>query len=620
MDIELLEIRDFLATCHPFDQLPQDELDRLPRFLELTYLRREREVYSPHSLNEYLYIIRSGAVEIRDEQNHLLSQLGEGDSFGARSLLRGHTLYRVNTLEDTLFYKLPSHRFIKLCESYENIAFYFHADIAQRLHNAVTSPVADHQHSEGLMTQKISNIMNASWIGLPGDTSIQTAARAMTEQKASAILVIDNERLVGIVTDRDLCSRCLAVNLDSNSPIKQIMSSTPMTIDHEDFAATALITMSRHNIHHLPVVNRHQVMGIVSVTDLMQNQSTSPVYLVSDIYRHTTINQLADTSRLLPRVMLNLVNSDASADSIGRMISFIGEAITTRLIQLAEEKLGPPPVPYCWLNFGSLARHEQNAVSDQDNGLVMSDDYEAERHDSYFLQLATFVSDGLSACGYEYCPGDIMATNTHWRQPLSQWKKYFSQWINKPEPKALMHASIFFDMRGIHGEFNLVAELKQHINSMAQSNSIFLAHLAGNALHMSPPLGFFRRFVLVHDGKHDNTLDLKHNGVVPIIDLARIYALAKGIDAVNTRQRLLAAAGQGDVSTSGADDLMDALELIGRVRCHHQASLIAADKPIDNFVSPDALSNLERNQLKSAFEIVRTMQEALGQRFQAGRF
>jgi CBS domain-containing protein len=398
------------------------------------------------------------------------------------------------------------------------------------------------------------------------------------------------------------------------------MTPEPFTISQDDYAFYALMLMSRHNIRHLPVKSKDQIVGVISATDLIQRQSASPVYLVADVYRQSSVAQLADVSNLIPQVLVNLVDADATAHSIAYMISSIGDAITVRLLQLAQEQLGPAPVSWCWLSFGSLARMDQTARSDQDNGLLLSDDYDAKLHGEYFEKLARFVNDGLNACGYEYCPGDIMASNSKWRQPLSGWKKYFSNWINRPEPKALMHASIFFDMRRIHGDRDLLLNLHSYVLQQSKANRIFLAHLTGNAMHLEPPLGFFRRFVLVHDGEHNNTLDLKHNGVVPIIDLARIYALAGSIDAINTRSRLEAAAGCGEVSSQGAQDLRDALELISMTRLRHQARLISAGKRANNFIPPDELSNFERNHLKEAFEIVRTMQAALGQRYQAGRF
>jgi CBS domain-containing protein len=275
-------------------------------------------------------------------------------------------------------------------------------------------------------------------------------------------------------------------------------------------------------------------------------------------------------------------------------------------------------VPYAFVVEGSMARHEQTALSDQDNGIVVSDDFRPKAHEEYFQAIVKFVCDGLDACGYEYCPGEIMATTAKWRQPLRVWKKYFAKWIEEPQPKALMHSSIFFDMRAIHGDLSLFDELKAHVLRKSTENRIFLSYMAANAMSLRPPLGVFGSFVLIRGGEHHKSLDLKHNGVVPIIDLARIYALSGGIPDVNTRDRLDAAAG-GAVSKEGAADLREALEFISSVRLAHQANAIRRGKKPDNFVRPYELTAFERSHLKDAFALVRSMQATLEQRYQTDR-
>jgi CBS domain-containing protein len=319
-------------------------------------------------------------------------------------------------------------------------------------------------------------------------------------------------------------------------------------------------------------------------------------------------------------MLVTLVEANASANSIGHIVSSVGEAINCRLLALAEESLGPPPVPYAWLTGGSLGRREQTAHSDQDNCLLLSDAYQAAAHGGYFEALSELVCDGLDGCGYVYCPGEIMAKTPRWRQPLAVWKGYFDKWIDQPEPKALMHACIFFDLRCLYGDSALFSELQSHILDRAARNRIFHAFMASNALTHQPPTGFFRNFVLIKDGVHDHTLDLKHNGVVPITDLARVQALAGGVAAVNTHERLEAVASQGALSRDGAANLRDALEFIGTVRLRHQARRIQAGNPPDNFMAPKDLSPFERNHLKDAFAVVRTIQAAFSQRYQAGRF
>jgi CBS domain-containing protein len=316
---------------------------------------------------------------------------------------------------------------------------------------------------------------------------------------------------------------------------------------------------------------------------------------------------------------VHLIGSGATANHVGQAISAVTDAITLRLIELAEAELGPPPVPYAWLAGGSQGRREQSSHSDQDNALLIAD-HMSETDDVWFKALAERVNDGLNACGYVYCPGEVMAKNPKWRQPLRIWTKYFTTWIKRPEPMALMLSSVFFDLRALHDPEGLFGELQERVVKLSKTNRIYIAYMAANALKHRPPLGFFRNFVLIHGGEHDRTVDIKHRGTVPIIDLARVYALSAGLDEINTIERLQAAAETTAVSRDGAANLIDAFELINTLRMRHQAKQLRRGEQADNFLEPGQLSPLERGHLKDAFVLINTMQESLGQRYQAGRF
>jgi CBS domain-containing protein len=377
--------------------------------------------------------------------------------------------------------------------------------------------------------------------------------------------------------------------------------------------------MTRLNVHHLPVLDDGRVAGILTTTDLTRFQSANAVYLVGDIHKAKDIDTLVQISAKVGELQVHLVNGGATADQVGQAVSAVTDAITLRLLELAEAELGSPPVPYAWMAGGSQARREQSSHSDQDNALLIADHMRPE-DDAYFAALAAYVNDGLNACGYVYCPGDVMAKNPKWRQPLRLWKKYFVNWIEKPEPMALMLASVFFDLRAVYDPEGLFEELHEQVLDLCRANRIFIAYMAANALKHRPPLGFFRNFVLIHGGEHDHTFDIKHRGTVPIIDLARVYALSAGIPEINTLERLEVAAEHSAVSKEGSANLIDAAEFIGTLRIRHQARLLRRGEKADNFLSPDELSPLERGHLKDAFILINTMQESLGQRYQAGRF
>ena len=566
---EVTDLVRFLQATPPFYALAREQVARVARQLNVTYVPSGTCVLDVGEDTDVLSLVRSGAVELTNESGALVAQLGEGEFFGYPALLTGAPARRrVVAIEDTLLYLIPEAEFDRLRGASDTVDRFFARAHSDRIHDAVR------EEQQGMpLATPLRALLSRDPVTAAPDVPIRRAAETMRDARVSCLLLCDGDALVGLVTDRDLRNRALAGGRDPEEPIRSIMTANPVTVTADQFAFEALLTMSRRNVHHLPVMDGSgQVAGVVTATDLMRLQADNPVYVVGEVWKQD-------------------------------------------LLAMAEAELGPPPVPYAWLALGSQARFEQTAHSDQDNALLLSNDA-TDAHDDYFHQLATVVCDGLNACGYEYCPGEVMATTDRWRQPLKGWKRTFRTWIDEPTPKALMHATIFFDLRHIHGAPSLTRELRSFILDRTAQNSIFLACLTTNALESKVPLGFFRQFVLTRHGDHEDALDLKHNGVVPIVDIARIYALAHGVGAVNTRERLKALADNGRMNAGDAADLRDALAFIAQVRLEHQAAQIADGDEPDNFVAPRALSDFERRHLKDAFKMVSTMQSALGQRYQ----
>jgi len=310
-----------------------------------------------------------------------------------------------------------------------------------------------------------------------------------------------------------------------------------------------------------------------------------------------------------------MVNLGRDVEQIGRMVTLITDAFTIRLIQLAEQRLGTPPVAYAWVVFGSQAREAQTARTDQDNGIVLERDAVGDEV-TYFAELSKLVCDGLDRLGYVYCPGEVMALNAKWRVSLAKWKRHFDGWIDQPTPKSVMYSSIFFDIRCVYGDCQLVEKLQSHASTRARDNKIFRRFMAANVLTHRPPLGFFRRFVQEDDGSQSEGLNLKHRGIVPITGLVRIRALESGIKEANTYRRMELATASGGMNENDASSLRDALRLINRIRLNHQsAQMMAGEKP-SNFVPVEDLSPLLRRNLKAAFMLVEEAQKALALRYQ----
>ncbi|HDK37974.1 MAG TPA: cyclic nucleotide-binding/CBS domain-containing protein [Thiolapillus brandeum] len=617
MEIELQEIRDFIAAIPPFDRLPKDILNALTTALKIQYVRRGGDIPADRNAPPTLHILRQGAIAMYSGQDNLMGMLGEGDictSFCAAEVMPD---FYVKATEDTLLYSISCDELSRLVKDDQSILHFIRHSAAQRLKQAVTH--MQEQSNSTLLHTYAGDICHTPLVTAIPNDSIRKCAVLMSDKSVSSLVILEENEPVGMVTDRDIRKRCVACDLDVNTHISEIMTRNIISLSASDSLFDALLVMTRNQVHHLPVFSDEgEIIGVITTTDIMRQEGLSAVHLTSTIRKAESLEELADASKMLPRIQLQLVNMGADLHHLGYAITAISGAITRRLIELAEEKLGPPPVPYAWIAAGSQARREQTSHSDQDNGIIISDKMQPG-DDSWFESLARFVNDGLNACGFVYCPGDVMASNSKWRQTTSIWQTYFNQWIEEPEPMALMLSSIFFDLRVIHGKEKLLKKIRKNILQKAPNNQLFLAHMARNALTHRPPLGFFRDFVLVHDGQHDDTLDLKHSGLVPIIDMARIYALAEGLNEINTEDRLRAAAGTASLSKGGSANLLDAFEFISNLRLEHQAAQIEAGESPDNFMSPKQLSKLEREHLKDAFKVVQTMQANLEMRYHTDR-
>lgn len=617
MDIELSEISSFIQSIPPFDSLPQPALARLIRELSINYVRKN-ETLPPKGIDEArLYIVRKGALSCMANEDELISRLGEGDlctEFCKKILHLPNDIQErpqriIKSDEDCLVYSVDCEVIRELSEQFPSIHEYFSYNSSQRLKQRMSKVNEDAVISSSLMNTSVSDFYHSPVAGIDKEQSIQEAAKEMTEKGYSCLVVLDKGDLIGLVTDKDIRRRCVAEGLPITTSVSEIMTNHMSTIDLRNNAYDALMTMTSKHIHHLPVTENGKVVGMVTVTDLMNNEGHNAVNFSSIIRKAKTLEELKEISDLLPKLQIRLAKLGASADHVGKSISAITMAFTKRLIEMAEEKYGQAPVPYAWLAAGSQARQEQLAHSDQDNGIIICDSMKPY-DDAWFESLAHFVCDGLASCGFIYCPGDIMATNPKWRQPMKVWQSYFDGWVDTPTPQALLNSSVFFDLETICGDTSLLDTVRKNLLKKTTKSSLFIAHLSKNALGLRPPLGFFRDFVLKQNGKHKDTLDLKHNGIAPIVDLARIYALSGGISAVNTIERIKQAANTPAISKSSAENLIDAYEFLGLLRVNHQASKLMLGEEPDNYLSPKELSKLEREHLKDAFKVIKTLQDA----------
>ncbi|MCC5954822.1 MAG: cyclic nucleotide-binding/CBS domain-containing protein [Natronohydrobacter sp.] len=596
------KVLEFLQNVHPYDSLPQDELVRVASCFSRSEVPAGTVIYSVGDPITGVYLVKSGTIEVTDTHGALVSMLSPRNSFGERGLMRdGLAVTTATTTSDAVILCLPADELRHLIANFPSF---------ERFFSRGKSGAAARQND--LATLKVADLMARKPMSVTTSTTAQEAAQLMRQHRFSCVPVVEGETLVGIVTTRDLSGRVLAEGRPPETPVAEIMTPDPLALSPQSLGSDILHMMLENRIGHLPVVRDGKLLGMITQTDLTRFQAISSGQLVRDAAIADTFEALAQVTSRIPQLLVQLVGAHNAHEVVTRLITDIADTVTRRLLKLAEEKLGPPPAPYLWAACGSQGRQEQTGVSDQDNCIIIDDKVTPDDM-AYFTDLARFVSDGLNAAGYFYCPGDMMATNPRWCQPVNVWRRYFRGWINSPSPEAQMLASVMFDLRPIGGQVSLFRDLQEETLAAASKNSIFVAHMVSNSVKHAPPLGLLRSFATIRSGEHKNHVDMKLGGVVPVTDLARVYALRGRISAANTRARLLAAEEQGIISVSGARDLVEAYDLIANLRLENQANLVRMGRKPDNFLAPSDLSDFERSHLRDAFVVVRTMQSAVGQ-------
>jgi len=629
------QARHFLSRLVPFSFLSEEEIDKISKEISTIKYPRDTVLFvQGQSKVEYLYIIQKGAAERYFEENDqktLRGLLGEGDMYGGISILlnKGIPIRTLRITEDSWLYILPKKMFLKICNRHEGFSEFFTDTFGKRMLDRsyaeiISSNFSPRGDSGQFFNLPVDNIYNHELVYCDQDLPIRTAAAVMSEHNSSSIFIREpGADFVGVVTDNDLRKKVTATGLDILKPVSEIMSSPLGTISSNALVFEALMEMMKRNIKHLAVRDtNNEVVGVITNRDLLKAQGQSPFFIVREITHAQFINQIVQIRQQIPRLIQTLINTGAKARNITRFLTTVSDVILQKIIGFAFDEMGPAPAKFAFLVLGSEGRKEQTLKTDQDNAILFEDVNAKSQKEvmKYFLKFGEKVCNWLDQAGYALCKGDVMAKNPKWCQPLGTWKKYFSQWIHKAEPEALLQASIFFDFRGAYGDTDLIDELRRHLFGSLAGWPGFFRHLTENALYFTPPIGFFRNFLVESKGQHRDTFNIKA-AMQPVVDYARIYALRHRIKETNTFERLNQLLAQKKISTQEHTELDTAYSYLMQQRFVTQVkTVIAENSEPDNYVNPKQLSRIEQTMLKEIFKRIEKFQAKLSFDFIGQKF
>ena len=442
--------------------------------------------------------------------------------------------------------------------------------------------------------------------------SVREAVATMREGGTGSVLITDADgRPSGIFTTTDLVA-VAGLGLDDR-PVAEFMTRAPFSLPGHALAYEAVLAMVSRGIRHVVVEEDGNVVGVVSERDLFSMQRLGLGEIVTEIRLADSIALLASIAAAIRRLARVLIVQGVAAEQLTSFISVLNDRLCQRIIEIERKRHAWDRIRWCWLAFGSEGRLEQTISTDQANGLI----FEARGRGAAaaaraaLIPFARAVNEALDACGFPLCKGNVMASNPRFCQSLDEWKETMRGWLDSPEPKALLVASICFDFRALAGDADLAGALRDWLLARTRVNPAFLRHMAENALQAVPPLGKVRDFVTEDVAGAPHTLNLKLYGARPFIDAARVYALAHGVAATNTGDRLrLSRAGTG-MSGIETAALVDGFYLIQSMRMRSQLDSAGPDDPRANRIDPDALNEFERQTLKEAFRQGRKLQSRL---------
>jgi CBS domain-containing protein len=503
--------------------------------------------------------------------------------------------------------------------------------VHSRVRRLYSDIVADHNRK--VLTQieaypfkkRLSEIMVTPVESCLASESAQQVARRLSEKNVSSILVLGKSGdPVGIITEKDIVAKVLAPE-DADPKILtagEIMTPHPHALPPETYMYEAMAYMNGHRIKHLPVIDRTEVVGMVTLRDLMRYRSQKAMFLVGNIQEEQRLEGLAAIRKELLTVARSLLSETRSTPEVMEILSYIHHSIIKRAYELCLEEmksegLEPPAIRHCFLVMGSGGRREMLLGPDQDNGFIFENipDERMPEIEAFFGPFSERLVQALARIGYPLCHGKVMANNPAWRGRISDWKSRIRGWVNDPEPQNVRYSSIFFDFIPLMGDPNLAQTLRAVVNTEIREFQGFLYHMMSLDLRFRVPVGILGRFALEKNGEHKGEISLKQGGSIYIVDCIRMFALEKELTAITTQERLKTLVDRNVFDPETAEHIRAAFEALTFFRLRNEIALIEKGKEPSHYINPYALSKNEQDLLKEAFHAVSKLQDATKRHF-----
>jgi len=619
----------FLQRFPPFNQMENAHLAYLVEQCQLRFYGTGESIIKPtDGPVEHFYIVKQGRVV--GERPHTAKggtetvfEITTGECFPLAALL-GERATRTEHLagEDTFCLQLNKPAFIKLfssSEPFRNFALRCVSSLLDQVNQQVQRKAVETLGTQYSLNSRLGELAMRHPVTCRPGTPLREAVTLMHEQQVGSIVVVNEAKApLGIFTLRDLRQVVADGVHDFDQPIDRHMIQAPFALTPDHSAFDAALAMTERHIAHVCLVKEQRLCGVVSERDLFSLQRVDLVHLARTIRSAARLENLVSIRGEIGQLVERMLAHGASSTQITQIITLLNDHTVCRVIELTLADKGDPGVPFSWLCFGSEGRREQTLYTDQDNGILFEarDAAQAAEIRGKLLPLAQQINQSLALCGFSLCKGNIMAGNPELCLSRAEWARRFAAFIREATPENLLASSIYFDLRVVWGDEQDCRQLRQGILAQVADNRLFQRMMADNALRQRPPVGRLREFVLTRNGNDKATLDLKIQGLTPFVDGARLLALANGIDAGNTVERLRQLVAKDVIERLDGAAYEEAYHFIQQTRLQQHQLQTRHNLPYSNRVDPDSLNQLDRRILREALRQAQRLQSSLALRYQ----
>ena len=627
-------IADFLENYPPFSLLEKSELLQISESITVFYFEAGKMIFrKDEQVHDQFYIVQKGAVDLQkveeSKEPETIDKCDEGDIFGLRPLFAKEN-YQINAItdEESVIYGIPLNLLKPYAINNPEVGDFLMESFASNTRNPYSekhrgrlfSDEDDIQLNKDPLFELQPIPIVKKMVTVSRNTSIQKAATLMSERRVGSVIVVEDKKPVGIVTDVDFRELVATGILPITSDISEVMNSPVICYSKNLTIAQAQLTMMKHKINHICITKdgtpNTKVKGIVSEHDIIVSQGNNPAVLMKAINRANSTKKLKKIRTKIMLLLDGYIKSNIPVSHISTIIFELNDATIKRTISRCIDKMEEPlPCNFSWMSLGSQGRKEQLLLADQDNALVFEnvEEEELEEVRAYFLKLARKVTKRLNIIGYQFCPAEMMARNEKYCLSLSEWKDQFSNWVTTSGNDEILLCQIFFDYDISYGESRLTNELSDHVYDILKGNRNFLNRLAAQALRNPSPLGFFRQFLVEHDGEKKDLFDIKKRGIMPLTDAARLLILEHRVKNISNTAERFEKLAQLEPNNK---EIYQACAYSSKALIKFRTKQGLKNKDNGRFINLEDLGKEDKIKLKRCFKSIKEIQELIKIRFE----